>query len=283
MNQLRSYSEKLAESLEWLETKTRPLFVFVALFLYFVSIVQLLQTTNPFNDLNPFLVQALTNLSIPFGIILLQEMLDLVSSISKNTLISARNQFEIVVLVVIRSFFKNFAKVNEKVEAGLFAEPVQEAVVKVLVIIVMVALIIFFRHLSKSQHVRRYIDEGRATNLFKQSVVVIFVFLVLTDMLFIGGGFEDLKFITIIFTGLIVIDAIFLLLAILHHIEFDSLAFESGLVISLIFARFPLFASNILAYSLSALGVMFATISLYLLYQSRRLDFVEEIEDSTAD
>ncbi len=135
----------LAEKLEWIEERTKPIFVVAVLLLYAFSLVQLVQEINLSTDFNRFLVEALANLSIPFGVILLHELLELVTSISHSNLRSAQRQFEIVVLVIVRSFFKNFAKVNTVVEAGLFAEPVQEAVVKVLAIIVMTALIIYFK------------------------------------------------------------------------------------------------------------------------------------------
>ena len=259
----------IAERLEWLEGRTKPLFVGVALLLYGLSLVELLGEINLTTDLNAFLVEALANLSIPFGVILLQELLELVTSISHSTLISARRQFEIVVLVIVRSFFKNFAKVNIKVETGVFAEAVQESIVKVLAIVVMTALIIYFRRLSESRAMRSYEDEGRVFNLYKQIVVIVLVGLVFIDLLLVVGSFEVIAFISVVFTGLIVVDALFLMLAILRDSQFDTIVFESALVISLIFARFPLFTSNTLAYSLSVLGVAFATISLYLLHRSR--------------
>jgi hypothetical protein len=261
----------LPEKLEWLEVKTKPLFVGMALLLYAISLIDLMTRTNPSTNPEKFLVDALANLSIPFGVILLQELLELVANISHSTLKSARRQFEIVVLVIVRSFFKNFAKVNEKVESGIFGEPIQEAVVKVIAIVIIVALIMYFKHLAESKEMQSYTEEGHSLNLWKQLMVVILVILVFLDMLLVGKSFDEIVFIRLVFTGLIVIDAIFLLIAILKDSHFDNLAFESGLVISLIFARFPLFTSNILSYSLSILGVVFAVASLYLVYRSRGL------------
>ncbi|MBV7338168.1 hypothetical protein KFU94_60080 [Chloroflexi bacterium TSY] len=102
----------LAHALEWLEEKTKPLFVAAALILYAIAIYRITQTLKPLENLNQFLVEALIALTIPFGIILLQEMLELVAKISENNLLSARHQFEIVLLVIVRSFFKSFSKVN---------------------------------------------------------------------------------------------------------------------------------------------------------------------------
>ena len=51
--------------------------------------------------------------------------------------------------------------------------------------------------------------------------------------------------------------------------EFDKIAFESALVIGLIFARFPLFTTNELSYGLSIVGMLFASASLYLFVRSR--------------
>jgi hypothetical protein len=267
---------RFAEILEWIEEKTRPLFIIVALLLYVVSLLQLATEVSIVTQLDEFLVQALINLSIPFGIILLQEMLELVSSISHSNLKSASRQFEIVVLVIVRSFFKNFAKLNAEVDGGSFGTPVQEALVKVLAIMVMIALILLFNRLSERRSMRQYSEAGHSINLWKQLVVVILSVYVLLSMLINTGKFEEFEFISLVFTGLIVIDAIFLLVAILQSHEFDSLAFESGLVISLIFARFPLFTSNTLSYSLSAIGVTFATALLYLFYRSRQMQLADE-------
>ena len=261
----------LTEFLEWLEERTKPLFVGVALLLYAISLVQLAGEINPAQELEEFLVQALINLSIPFGVILLQEMFELLTSISRSSLISARRQFEIVVLVIVRSFFKSFSKVNEKVADGIFGDPIQEAIVKVFAIMIMVGLILYFRHIAQRRILEGYAERTRRYNIWKQVVVLILAVIVLVDMIFVLGGFEELEFISLMFTGLIVIDAIFLLIAILGDSRFNEIAFESALVISLIFARFPLFTSNTLSYILSVLGVLFATVSLYLLFKSYQL------------
>jgi hypothetical protein len=76
--------------------------------------------------------------------------------------------------------------------------------------------------------------------------------------------------ITLVFTGMIIVDAIFFIISIARGHNFNVLAFEASIVISLIFARFALFANNILAYSLSTLGVAFATGSLLLLCWSQQ-------------
>ena len=60
-------------------------------------------------------------------------------------------------------------------------------------------------------------------------------------------------------------------LAIMRDSSFDSVAFESLLIISLIFARFPLFASNKLSYILSVMGVGLGTFALYLMYRSAEI------------
>ncbi len=280
----------LAEGLEWLEHKTKPLFVGAALLAYAVSLVVLATQINPVTHLEDYLVGALGNLAIPFGIILLQEMLELITSISDSTLVSARRQFEIVVLVLVRSFFKKFDKVNEMVIAGEFGSYVREATVKVVAIVIIVALILYFRNLARTHSMRDYAQEGLKANLWKQLLAVILSVVVLLDMILIMSEFDEIVFIRIVFTGLIIIDAIFLILAILKDSSFSSLAFESGLVIGLIFARFPLFSSNTLSYALSIVGVAFATLSLYLLYLARRpekkkkkdVEDVEDVEMETA-
>ncbi len=87
----------VSEWIEWLEHKTKPLFVGVALILYAISLVELASEISPITQLDEYLVGALANLSIPFGVILLQELLELVANISESNLLSARRQFEIVV------------------------------------------------------------------------------------------------------------------------------------------------------------------------------------------
>ena len=70
-----------SEWIEWIEEKTKPLFVAAALLLYGWSLIQLGQEVSPITELEEFLVQALANLSIPFGVILLQELVELVANI----------------------------------------------------------------------------------------------------------------------------------------------------------------------------------------------------------
>lgn len=269
--------EKFTEFLEKMEDFTRPLFVAAAIILYIWSIFQLVQEVNPATELELFLVRLLTNLSIPFGVILLQEMFELVISISHSTLDSARRQFEVVVLVIVRSFFKSFDKVNDKVSVGALAEPVQEALVKVIAITVIVGLILIFRWLTDRERIREYANAGKRQNAWKQVVVVIMAILLLVDLLLIQRRFDELQYIQLVFTGLIVIDAMFLIVAILRNIGFDGLIFESGLVIALIFARFPLFTSNSLSYALSAVGVAFATVLLLMIRWALRLQATHEV------
>ena len=64
-----------------------------------------------------------------------------------------------------------------------------------------------------------------------------------------------------------------------YNSNFVILIFESSLVIALIFARFPLFTSNILAYTLSVLGVAFATATLYLMYRIGQVLAAKEKKD----
>ena len=80
--------------------------------------------------------------------------------------------------------------------------------------------------------------------------------------------------ITLVFTGMIVVDAIFFIISIARGHEFNRLAFEASIVISLIFARFAIFANNMLAYLLSTLGVAFASGSLFLLGWSQKEESV---------
>ena len=261
----------LASALEWLEEKTKPLFVLAAFVLYGLEIFRITQVINPIENLNEFLIEALAALSIPFGIILLQELFELVARISESNLFSARRQFEIVILVIIRSFFKNFAKVNGYVDDGIFSEAVIEAVVKVMAIVALILLIHFFRVMAESTYLSWYSEQGKRTNLYKQGlVVVLVVFALVYQLMFdpnaVKGTFDEFQLIRLVFTGLIVIEALFLILSILKS-QFPQLILESSLVIALIFARFPLFASNTLSYTLSVVGIAFATAALYLFYR----------------
>jgi signal transduction histidine kinase len=98
-------------------------------------------------------------------------------------------------------------------------------------------------------------------------LVVILTTMILVDE--IAGGFEGIRFVSTVFTAMIVADAIFLVIAIMRDSEFDKIAFESSLVIALIFVRFPLFTTNELSYGLSIVGMAFASASLYLFVRSR--------------
>lgn len=256
----------LAHALEWLEEKTKPLFVVVALLLYGIEIGRIAQTLNPIENLDQFLIKALAGLSIPFGVILLQELLELVAAISESNLVSARRQFQIVLLVIVRSFFKSFAKVNDYVATAEFGTPVQEAVIKVLAIILMMALIHVFRVMSESSYLSWYAKQGTNGNLIKQALVVLLIGIILIHQFAFADGFDTSIFIQLVFTGLIVIEALFLIISILKG-NFGQLVLESSLIIALIFARFPLFTSNSLSYGLSIMGVSFAAVALYLFYR----------------
>jgi len=264
---------KVAAFLNYLEHRAKPWFVGAALLSYAVALVQLARKINPVTDLDEFLVKALAALVVPFGIILLQELFELLATISESTLKATRQQFEIVVLVLVRSFFKDFYKLNKAVGAGTFSEPVQKALVKVVAILVMAVLIMVFRRLSEKAGVERQDAERRGANLWKQGVVILLVVGVLAKFGF-DRTFDTMDFIILVFTGMIVVDAVFFLLTILRGHEFEGLMFDGGLVVALILARFPLFAANIPAYTLSAVGVGFATACLYLFVRSAESDFL---------
>ena len=271
----------VSESIEWLEHKTKPLFVIVAIVLYAISLVQLAAEVSPLNQLDAYLVGALANLSIPFGIILLQELLELVASISESNLRSARHQFEIVLLVIVRSFFKKFDQVSGYVESGDFSSTVQEAVIKIGGILILMFLIFAFRYMSESKYLKNYL-EGQRINEYKQILVVILILFTLGYLIFVVGSFDEIEFIRLVFTGIIIIDAMFLLVAIIRDSSFVTVAFESGLIIALIFARFPLFVSNQLSVILSVIGALFATGSLYLMYQATNM-YHRRLEEAPDD
>lgn len=279
-NQLTRSAEHVAEGVEWVEEKSKILFVAVALGLYAWSLVELSTEVDILTDVNLFLVRALANLSIPFSVILLQELLELVANISHSTLQSARRQFEIVVLVVVRSFFKSFDKLNTYVDDGSLGAPVYQAGLKVLAILAMTGLIIYFASNTTKASITDYLLAGRTANLFKEMLVLVLVALILVDELF--SGFEGLHFISTVFTALIVADAVFLVIAIMRDSEFDKIAFESSLVIGLIFVRFPLFTTNELSYGLSIVGMVFASLSLFLFVRSREMQqaFADRVQMS---
>ena len=142
--------------------------------------------------------------------------------------------------------------------------------IKIAALVLLGILVFIFRYLSESQYLRNYVT-GQITNAYKQILVVVLVLFVLGYMLFIQQSFDEIDFIRLVFTGVIIIDAIFLLLAIMRNSSFETVAFESLLIISLIFARFPLFASNRLSYTLSVMGVALGTFALYLMYRSAEM------------
>lgn len=283
MTQINKSMLWIANNLAHVTEKAKPLFSAVALFLYALSLIVLARDVSPIRDLSGFLVEALVRLSIPFSVILLQELLELVTMMSGSTLASTQQQFQIVVLVLLRGFFKDFGKLNAKVVGGLFAEPVQKAVVKLLAIVAMTALIVWFQRLSSSATIRTHKHSGRTANLYKEMVVIVLIGLVILNMAVYQRSFEIMAFISLVFTGMIIVDAAFFLISIARGHEFHKLIFEGGLVISLIFARFALFANNTLAYSLSVLGVGFATILLFLFIWSLQDESSNDNEPALGD
>jgi hypothetical protein len=273
-------AEYIAKRLERVEEKSKILFVVTALGLYAWSLVELSRDVDILTDVNTYLVRALANLAIPFGVLLMQELLELITNISHSTLQSARRQFEIVVLVVVRSFFKSFDKLNGYVDDGSLGAPIYQAGLKILAILVMSALIIYFVSNTTKASISDYLVGGRTANLFKQMLVLILVALILVGE--IRNGFENIHFISTVFTAMIVADAVFLVIAIMRDSEFDKIIFESSLVIALIFVRFPLFTSNEISYGLSIVGMLFASLSLYLFVRSREMQkaFADRVQTS---
>lgn len=260
-----------AHSLEKLEEKTKPLFVAVAILLYAGSLAFLVRKVNPLTDLDEFLVKALANLSIPFGVILLQELLELITAIPRSALGSAAQQFEIIALVILRSFFKDFYKLNKAVALGEFSEPVQLAIVKVISLVLITVLIITFNRLSERAGVERQHAGRSNANLLRQFVVVVLCTATAIYMVTVEHSFDIMTFISIVFTGMIVLDAVFFLWMMPKNHEFDSLMFDGNLVVSLIFARFPLFTANLVSFPLAVIGVALATGGLHLFIRPTEL------------
>ena len=278
-----SLLEHISSGLEWLELRARRFFVVVALLLYAGSLIVLTQKVNPASDLDTFLVKALSNLSIPFGVILFQELLELLSAISRSALHSTCQQFEIVALVILRSFFKDFYKLNKAVAENILGEPVQSALVKVVAILAITFLIFIFKRLSQKAGIERRDSSRRGANLWKQAITVLLCLVVFIYMLAVQRTFNIMAFISLVFTGMIVVDAVFFLWSIGQSHEFDMLMFDGGLVVSLILARFPLFASNKLSYALAIVGVGFATAALRLFVRPMEQAFLgRPSEDSVS-
>lgn len=269
----------VAEWMEWLEHRTKPVFVFAALLLYVVEIGRISTTMNPFANLDQFLVEALGALSVPFSVILLQELLELVAVLSDSNLVSARHQFEIVLLVIVRSFFKKFDKLNGYVDAEAWNSTVQEAIIKVFAIIAIMYLLYLFRRMAESNEIKPLANAGAVTNHAKQIFVIILAIIALFYQLTVVKQFDTIQYIRLVFTGLIVIEALFLILAIWKN-DIGRIMLESSLIIALIFARFPLFTSNRLSYGLSVLGVAFATAALGIFYVVLSRNEFAAVEDS---
>jgi anti-sigma regulatory factor (Ser/Thr protein kinase) len=276
---VRNTCQRLVAAVKHFEHKTSHLFVYAALLSYPICLVLLLKKVDPVSDPTTFLIKALAALAVPFGIILLQELLELVASISHSTLDSTRRQFQIVILVILRSFFKDFDKLNKAVIAGEWSDSVTKAVVKVVAILVMMGLMLWFKRLSNKAGVER-LDAARHTaNLYKEVAVVFLCVAVLVDLIMGGQSFDILTYISLVFIGMIIIDALFLLVTILQGHRFDDLMFDGGIVVSLILARFPIYASNTLSLTLSIVGVVFATLCLYMLVRSPELEFLGDYNE----
>jgi|GEM_PF-1907637 len=271
MELLERILQKIADGLEHLEERSKPLFVVAALGLYVYSLVEAAGTYPITAETEAFLIQALANLSIPFGVLLMQELLELIANISHSTLQSARRQFEIVVLVLVRGFFKSFDSLNEHVAGEVYGGYVMDSVIKVVAIVIITGLITQFVKMSRKGTLIPYILESRTANLYKQTFVVTLTGFILTMQLL--NGFNGDDFIVTIFTALIVADAIFLVFAIVRNSNFDKLAFESALVIALIFVRYPLLpGSNTISFGFSIVGILFATVSLHFFIHSRSME-----------
>ncbi|MHC4872242.1 MAG: ATP-binding protein [Planctomycetota bacterium] len=266
--------QRFSHGLETVEEKTKSLFVFVALALYAGSLIFLAQKISPVQHFDLFLIKALGNLSIPFGVILLQEFLELISTIAQSRLRATCQQFEIVALVILRSFFKEFGKLNEAVSAGLFNEPTHKALVKMVALLLVTMLILHFRKLSRRAGIHRQDQARQAVNQWQQLAVVVLCIGVFLQQAVFQQSLQLMVYIAIVFTGMIVIDGLFFLWSILSSHEFDSLMFDGGLVVSLIFARFPLFAPYILSYVLAIAGIAFATVALHLFVRPKELEFL---------
>jgi anti-sigma regulatory factor (Ser/Thr protein kinase) len=155
--------------------------------------------------------------------------------------------------------------------------------VKVVAILVMMGLMIWFKRLSNKAGVERLDSMLHRSNLYKAVVVVILSVVVLADMVIVDRSFDVLSYISLVFIGMIAIDAICLLFSFLQGHRFDDLMFDGGIVVSLIFARFPLYASNTLAFGLSIIGVAFATLCLYMLVRSPELAFLGDYDEDEVD
>jgi anti-sigma regulatory factor (Ser/Thr protein kinase) len=278
-NQLR----KLALNLEKLEEHTKSLFVVTALVLYGASLILLAREINPVTRLDEFLVKSLANLAIPFSVILLQELFALVTVIHRSPLRSAACQFEIVALVILRSFFKDFYKLNAAVAEGHFSHPVQVALVKVISLALITVLVVYFHRLSRRAGIERQQAEHSTMNLVRQSIVLVLCIAAATyviaahetfDIIAMLHSFDIMPFIRIVFTSLILIDAVFFLLMISKNSEFDTLMFEGALVVSLIFARFPLFAANIISFPMAVIGVAISVGALRLFIRPKEMEFL---------
>ncbi len=280
---MQTLLQPISNGLKWLEEKTKWLFVAAAFLLYAGSLVVLAHKVSPLVDLNLFLVKALSNLSFPFGVILLQELLELLTAISRSTLHSTCQQFEIVALVILRSFFKDFYKLNDAVAQNVFSEPIQAALVKIVAIIAITVLIFIFKRLSQQAGNERRGATHKVVNLLKQACTLVLCSVVLVYMLGVQQKFGIMPFICLVFTGMIVLDAVFFIWSIGRSHEFDMLMFDGGLVVSLVLARFPLFAANKLSYALAIVGVGFATAALRLFVRPMELEFLgRPSEDSVS-
>ena len=226
----------------------------------------------------------LSAIATPFSIILFYEVLTLIAALPESTTRSIANQFEIVSLIFVRSFFKDIASLDLE----NLREPSKELApefVEVGAGLLMFLLVTVFQHAASKGRMRQRAELTEALAKFIQqkkalalALTAIFVSLAAFGLgewaLEVGrevhrGSLTTLvpptAFYSDVFTVMIFTDVLILILSLLVSDSYELVFRNAAFVISTILIRFSLTAMQPYGAGLGVIGMLFgiATILIY--------------------
>jgi hypothetical protein len=229
----------------------------------------------------------------PFSIILFYEVLTLVLILPKSITNFIGKQYEIITLIVIRSFFHDIAEFDlDKPEIYTF-DFIKEISLDLIGALLMFFLtILYYKIFNKTKKIGRdsSIKRTRFINIKKSASVVLCVLLLVLSVTsfthWVGQSFSSIAqsthlpnsnvvFYKDFFSIMIFVDVFLLILSFIYSSTYDLIFRNAGFVISTILIRIALTAQKPFNIYFSLTAVLFGVllIGLFVLFNSR---FVED-------
>jgi hypothetical protein len=235
----------------------------------------------------------------PFSIILIYEVLTLVVILPKSIVVFIGKQYEIITLIIIRSFFHDIAEYDlDKPDIYTFGFLKDISLDLVGALTLFFLTILYYRIFDKTKKIQRNpsLKRTRFIHIKKGAAVILSLLLLILSLVSLGGWASDWYFANTegghlpnpnsvfykdFFSVMIFVDVFLLILSFIYSGTYDLIFRNGGFVISTILVRIALTAEKPFNIYFALVSLLFGVLlmALFVFYNQKKLNGEEVHED----